>query len=629
MKPVAVDLETYLISDEDPYPKPVVLVVAEDAGCAFLTKNVEAKMRSLLQRACRREVCLVWHNAKFDMGVLFTHFPSLRPLIWDAYEAGAIRCTRLRELLIDIAEGERLRDNKRPYSLGRIAARRLGKALDKGEDSWRYRYAELDDVALEHWPDEACRYALDDGETTLKLFWNQESRRGAYALPTEGLETRADFALGLTSAWGMLVDGQQVDVFDSQIANAKQVLGKQLEGLGLLARKKGSGTADLFGNVTAPEWRKDTKTVRAMVEQTWRGVGELQRTETGLIKADESVLRDCVGDAAKLLREYNTLESTGSRFLKGLRELKGRATRSRFNVLGADSSRTSCSSPNLQQLPRAAGARECFVARPGHVLLAVDYDGQETRTWAQSCLDLVGISAIGRRFQQDPDYDPHTDVASHMLGITYEEGMRRKAAGDDAFITTRGNVKPATFGFPVGMGAAKFVVFARNHGVEITEAEAQRMRDVFYRARPETGPYLDLVSSVVGSASYGTQVQPQSGFRRGGVGFTDCANGFFQTLAAHASKQGLWEVTRRCFDERLRSSLLGSRPVNFVHDEVIVEVPEEALHEASEDMVAAMQGGMDVWVKDVPNRAGATAMRRWSKKAKEKRDENGRLMPCD
>lgn len=632
---VALDLETHLPSDDEPYPKPVVVVVRAADAPAELSLDVERTCGRWLAEAAAGRAIVVFHHARYDMGVLLTRFPALGPLIWDAYEANGVADTRVRELLIDIANDERRRDfikvgHKKvgPYTLGRIAERRLRVHLDKDEDSWRYRYAELDGVALSYWPEDAKAYVLADGDTTYALYVDQEERAARCGgIPTQWLETRADFALGLTSSWGMLVDGEQVDRFDVEIAEQKEIVAHKLAKLGLVSLERGTGITDLFGQSVPSVWKKNAKAIREMAERTWRGLGEHPRTGTGQLKADETVLRDCVGADAELLREYNKLESTGSRFLKGLRGLKGRRTRANFQVLGADSSRTSASDPNLQQLPRRPGARECFIAAPGHALISSDFDGQETRTWADSCVLLTGSSAIADRFNADPDYDAHTDIACHLLGIHYDEGMRRKGK-DAAFDDVRQTVKPATFGFPVGMGAQKYVLFARNQGVETTLAEAQRLRDVFYEARPETRPYLDVVSATVGAAGYGTQVTPQSGFRRGGVGFTDCANGFFQTPAAHASKEALWRVVRRCYDDRLLTALLGSRPVNFVHDEVILETPLFAVHEAGEEFERQMVIGMETWIKNVPCRAGVTAMRRWSKKAK-RVVENGRLVPCN
>lgn len=49
------------------------------------------------------------------------------------------------------------------------------------------------------------------------------------------------------------------------------------------------------------------------------------------------------------------------------------------------SGRTSCSGPNIQQLPSSSPVREAIAARPGHLLFIIDYNSLELRTLATVC----------------------------------------------------------------------------------------------------------------------------------------------------------------------------------------------------------------------------------------------------
>src|SRR4029453_11479683 len=51
--------------------------------------------------------------------------------------------------------------------------------------------------------------------------------------------------------------------------------------------------------------------------------------------------------------------------------------------LGSVAGRTSCSSPNLQQVPRDPRYRRCFVAPPGRVLVKADYSQLQLRIAAK------------------------------------------------------------------------------------------------------------------------------------------------------------------------------------------------------------------------------------------------------
>ena len=72
-----------------------------------------------------------------------------------------------------------------------------------------------------------------------------------------------------------------------------------------------------------------------------------------------------------------------------LRAARGAAVNASFKTPVA-SQRTSCAKPNLQQLPKSGGVRECFVARPGALLCSVDYNQLELCTLAQVCLEAFG-----------------------------------------------------------------------------------------------------------------------------------------------------------------------------------------------------------------------------------------------
>ncbi len=164
------------------------------------------------------------------------------------------------------------------------------------------------------------------------------------------------------------------------------------------------------------------------------------------------------------------------------------------------------------------------------------------------------------------------------------------------------------------MGAQRFIDYAKGYGLELTMQEAKDLRAQWFIQWSEMDMYFKHISFLVGQDGMGTQIIPKSGFCRGGVGYSDAANGYFQTLAAHASKAAFYEVCRKAYSDQ-ESWLYGSRPVAFVHDEIIVEVPEEVGHETAMELKDTMEKVMSRWTPDVPTSASPTLMRCWSKKA--------------
>jgi hypothetical protein len=284
------------------------------------------------------------------------------------------------------------------------------------------------------------------------------------------------------------------------------------------------------------------------------------------------------------------------------------------------------SSPNLQNPRRQIGVRECFVPRPGFVYAACDYDKAELHTLSQVCLKILGYSRLAERLNQG--FDPHLDMGAQMLGITYEEAKARKAEGDPEVKDARQSAKVANFGFPGGMGIKGFREYARTgYGVELSENQAKQLRENYLATWPEMNDYFAWVKALCGDAGVCTIKHLFSGRVRGLITYTVACNSFFQGLAADGAKAALFEVARRQYSDPT-SYLFGSRTVNFIHDELLVEVPEHIAHEAATELQTAMIEAFNPWVPDVPVRAGVSLMRRWSKNA-EPVWVDGRLVPWE
>jgi hypothetical protein len=228
------------------------------------------------------------------------------------------------------------------------------------------------------------------------------------------------------------------------------------------------------------------------------------------------------------------------------------------------------------------------------------------------------------------DRDLHLEMAALMLSISYEEAARRRAEGDPVIDKARDELaKPANFGLPGGMGPNGLIAYARGYGYRITKPEAERAHLFWKRRWPElSGPYSNYIRSLLGPDGYGGFVHPISGRIYGRGLYTELCNARFQGRAADGAKAALYETVYRCYVDR-KSPLYGSRPVVFVHDEIIAEVPEENAHEAAFELARVMCESMGKYCHNVPIKAKPALMRRWYKKAKDVYDAHGRLVPWE
>ena len=223
--------------------------------------------------------------------------------------------------------------------------------------------------------------------------------------------------------------------------------------------------------------------------------------------------------------------------------------------------------------------------------------------------------------------DLHLGVAASLLSITYEEALRNMEVGCSETKEQRQLSKALNFGVPGGMGAAAFSSFAKNYGVDISEDEAQRLKQEWLFAWPEMREYFRHIGGLSMMGNDFTIEQLRSGRLRGGTNYCAGCNTLFQGLAADGAKNAIWEVAKECYVEK-DSPLFGCRPVAFIHDELLVEVPEgiEERTAAADRLAEVMVSAMEVWIPDVKISAEPAAMTRWLKGAEEVRDDKGRLL---
>jgi hypothetical protein len=646
---LGLDTETYLMEPGLQAPPLVVASFAAnpaDPPGLLLRAEALTTVRGWLQNS---DLHLVLQNAAFDMAVFAVEQPDLWPWIVRAYDEGRIHCTRIREMMLHNAVSGLSDDEGGPrvgFSLSDIVKRRFGVDLsaDKsGPDTWRLRYGELDGVPLAEWPDEAKRYAGDDAVWALRIHGAQAEE--AATLPhdpyaDEAGQTRAAFSLHLMGAWGILTEEAAVLRLEEHLTTVVEAANERLLAAGLL---KGKATKNRASGIIEVDWSKNTTRIKEMVGAGFGAQGRVvPRTEPsekfpdGQVKTDEETLReaghpdlvvlaDSLGDAKLLSTYVQALKGRVKRGNTKEYDQRGRYTgtgwliNAAWNPLVA-SGRTSCQKPNLQNPPRKGGVRECFVPRPGYWFLSVDYSFIELCTWAQTCLDIVGYSKLAEAIRAG--LDPHVDMGVEILRaegrvMDYAAANAARKAGEQWAKDSRQLAKAANFGLPGGLGAATFVAYARaTYGMTITEDKSRELKTVWRTKWTEADAFFNHVAALqpFGGRDFAV-VLPRTGFMRAGCTFTSGCNTYFQGLAARGAKEAMWLLTKACYGDD--AALSGCRPVAFLHDEFILEVPahRERAHLASERVQALMVEGMQRFVPDVPIKAEPTLMDRWYKEA--------------
>jgi DNA polymerase-1 len=627
-KRLALDVETFRIQPGLLIPKLVCLSVSDGEQTRLYDRNgAIAVFRQLIADDTYE---LVGHHFVFDLAVLAKETPGTLPMVFDGLRRGRLRCTMIRQQLIDIAEDrfkfwrdKEGRAYKNTHGLAQLALRHLGIVLPK-DPSIRTNFHELLGVPIDEWPANRRTYASDDATVDWKVAAAQDEYVGHEEFPTENLQMRSAWALHLMSAQGIRTNPGRVAACRTQWLDERTDLDRELVATGLV-RADGS---------------KDTKAIAALVIAACQrqGVG-VPVTPTGDVSLTKQVLKDCKDTILNKLVKRNQVSKYIETYLPLLLQGIELPFNAGYHTL-VQSGRTSCGAGeesdvgNMQNLPRSGPVRECFEARPKKLFCATDLDTAEMRSLAEVCT-VIGISPVILAEELRAGMDPHVSVAAEFLGLPYEEAMARYKAGDSSVDNARNLAKIYNFGLGGGMGAEGFVEYAKGYGLDLELGETREGIATWKRHFREMPQYFRYITNKTKNGRATTR-HPITGFVRAGTSFTELSNHYFQHLTACCAKESLCAITEECYLGRSQdgvfdghkkiSPLFGSRPVGFFHDDVTTEVPEEIAHEAAHRQVELMKGGADMYIKSVPNGSSMVIMKHLHKKAKAVYS-GGRLVP--
>jgi DNA polymerase-1 len=292
---------------------------------------------------------------------------------------------------------------------------------------------------------------------------------------------------------------------------------------------------------------------------------------------------------AVLLRDYRAARKRVTTYGTdwGRHALEDGRVYAAWNQLGSVAGRTSCSAPNLQQVPRDPRYRRCFIAPPGRVLVKADYSQLQLRIAAKVAGDRAMLDAYAR------GEDLHTLTARQITGKAEVSKADRQVA------------KAVNFGLIFGLGAKGLRSYARStYGLDLTEAEAAQYRRAFFQAYSGLGDWHQRAGS-----STAQECRTLGGRRRlldDKTPYTHRLNSPVQGTEADGAKLAmalLWERRDQC---------PGAFPVLFGHDEIVVEADAGQAEAAAAWLKRAMLDGMSPLLDPVPVAVEVQVGRTWA-----------------
>ncbi|MBS6348333.1 MAG: DNA polymerase I [Oscillospiraceae bacterium] len=329
------------------------------------------------------------------------------------------------------------------------------------------------------------------------------------------------------------------------------------------------------------------------------GLPPVKKTKTGY-STNAEVLDKLRGKhpIIEQILDYRQLTKLKSTYVDGLGKVIGDDGRIHtcFQNTVTATGRLSSAEPNLQNIPirtpLGAELRKMFVAGPGMALVDADYSQIELRLLAHMAGDEKMIEA----FRSGRDF--HTVTAAQVFGVEPDQvsaEMRRSA-------------KAVNFGIVYGISA-----FSLSQDIGVTVAEAKAYMDKYFATYPGVRAYMDhvveqaktdgYVSTLMGRRRWLPELK-SSNFNTRSFGERVALNMPIQGTAADIIKLAMLRVRDRLKAEGLRGQL-----VLQVHDELIVECPQEEQERVCALLKEEMEG---VFPLSVPLVAETHAGQSWA-----------------
>lgn len=248
-----------------------------------------------------------------------------------------------------------------------------------------------------------------------------------------------------------------------------------------------------------------------------------------------------------------------------------------FNQALTSTGRLSSSNPNLQNIPirteQGREIRKAFVpGMPGSVMMSADYSQIELRLMAHLC----GDEHLCKAFREGQDV--HKATAAKIFGISPDE-----VTSDQRRIA-----KTANFGIMYGISA-----FGLSQRLRCSRSEAKQIIDDYFNSFPSIREFIDRtvaqtrengwVETLFGRRRYIPDINSGNATVRA-LAERNAVNAPIQGTAADIIKLAMNAVDRRLTEEKL-----GSRMVLQIHDELLLEVPEDEIAAARSILVSEME----------------------------------------
>ncbi|HBD11239.1 MAG TPA: DNA polymerase I [Porticoccaceae bacterium] len=494
----------------------------------------------------------VGQNLKYDKSVLAREDIELRGISHD---------TMLESYVLN-STGSR-------HDMDTLALKYLGEKTIHFEDIAGKGKNQLtfNEIPLE----QAAPYAAEDADITLRLhqtLWPQLSQEPGLSAVFNDIEMPLLPVLSRIERTGALVDSALLQTQSGELG--KRISAIESEAHDIAGRPFNLGSPKQLGNILFDEL----------------SLPVIKKTPKGAPSTAEEVLQELALDypLPRLILEHRSLSKLKSTYTDKLPTMidpgTGRIHTSYHQAVTA-TGRLSSSDPNLQNIPvrteEGRRIRQAFIAPEGSVLVAADYSQIELRIMAHLSGDAGLLSAFSEGL------DIHQATAAEVFGVELETVTPEQ----------RRNAKAINFGLIYGMSA-----FGLGRQLNIGRNQAQEYIDLYFSRYPGVRDYMATIKSeaaakgyvqtLAGRRLYLPEINARNAMRRQAAERT-AINAPMQGTAADIIKKAMIDV-----DDWLCGNNLRSRIIMQVHDELVLEVPDEELEILQKGLKKRMESAAEL-----------------------------------
>jgi len=314
----------------------------------------------------------------------------------------------------------------------------------------------------------------------------------------------------------------------------------------------------------------------------------IKKTKTGYSTSHEVLVKlEKIHPIVSLIMEYRTYSKLKSTYIDGIRAVYNKETgkvHSTLNQTVAVTGRLSSTEPNMQNIPVRISIgrklRKLFVADCNSKLVDADYSQIELRILAHMSKDENLILAFKENI------DIHTLTASKVFDIPVDEVTSLE----------RSRAKEVNFGIIYGMSD-----FGLSETLKITRKMAKEYIEQYFIKYPKVKEYMDelisnckkdgYVTTLLNRIRYIPEINNKN-FNLRSFAERTAMNTPIQGSAADIIKIAMINVYRR-----LKSEGLKSKMILQVHDELIINSPNDEIDKVKKILVEEMQNAYSL---DVP-----------------------------